>query len=238
MTRRDAFKAAVAGLASFVLPAPRRHIDLREFCGRAGTRYDLTLPFELADWTYATDAAVCVRVRPQSGDAVQRTGPVPPFEGLSWNHAGLRGWREMPRLQPLLATDSPCPSCDETGYTTRQWATDCDACWATGFVGGDRLCRACGGRGLIPPPGASDCPVCRGHGCGTFPSLVSLEGRWFDAGLYEKARQLGCEFVHDNWNSQPDKPLLKFRFAGGDGLLMAMYGDTAERRVASAREAA
>jgi hypothetical protein len=240
LTRRDALKIMGAALASFVLPAPRPRIDLASFCARLEHRkYDLRLPYEVADWTYASDGYACVRVRPESGDVVQRRGGIPPFEGLSWNHDRLRGWRELPRLQPLLATDSTCYACEGTGYEGCAVGSECPACEGIGlqWVGSnyhtsrERNCPACGGSGFVPPPGVPVCAACGGKASGTFPSVVCLDGRYFAADLYDKARRLGAEFVHDNWNAMPSYPLLKFRFSGGDGLLVGADTVGIERRL-------
>lgn len=237
LTRRNALKAMAGALAAFVLPAPRRHIDLTAFCSRRNRgRYDLRLPYCLEDYTYATDARVCVRVRPESADVALHTGPVPPFGGLSWDHDRLRGWRPLPSLPALLADDSNCPACDGMGYPGA-CAQDCERCAGTGvvWVGSNwdlseaRTCRECQGTGA-QAPGVPPCSFCGGKAVGRFPALVCLEGRYFDAALYEKLRELGAEFVHDNWHATPSYPLLKVRCAAGDGLLLGVEHSAAERR--------
>ena len=228
MTRRDAFKAAAGLLATFVLPAPRRVIDLRQFCRKQPYyRWDLTMPYHLHDWTYATDAHVCVRVRPLAADKADHEGWIPPFESLSWNHADIRGWRTLPERPAIVAADQPCPACDGTGNAggVPSWECRCE-----GFEG--ISCDDCGGSGELRPPGVAVCPNCWGKAYGKFPSFVELDGRYFDAKLYAKAQRLGAEYVHDNWRCRPSSPMLKFKFGGGDGLLMAVNTDAAERAIA------
>lgn len=233
MNRRDALKTMAAGLAAFVLPGWRKQIDLRAFCSRWPlAHFDCNLPYCLEDWTYATDKRICVRVRPALTDVVQHTGKVPPFEGLSWNHDLIRGWRELPRLEPIVADHTACPSCDGLGHTGTEPGHDCERCDGMGkeWVGSEWdishpiTCRACQGRGYSLPPGAAVCPACGGNAIGRFPGLVNLGGKHYDVKLYERARGLGAEYVQDVHPSKrlPKAPLLKFRFDGGTGLLMGL----------------
>lgn len=245
MTRRDALKTMAGALVAFVLPAPRKQIDLTQFCDRVERyRWDMRRPYCLEDWTYATDSKVCVRVRPALGDVTQDTGKMPPFGQLSWNHARLSGWRCVPRLDPIPAADSDCPKCDGTGYAPGVCCLDCPTCDATGWewanpgVPGNfatRQCQTCGGDGGIGPPGVPPCAACKGKAVGVLPSLVELGGRYFDAGLYEKVRRLNAEYVHDNWNCVPGQTMLRFVFDGGEGLLMGVRKESAERRIADAK---
>lgn len=240
VTRRDALKLAAAALVSFVLPAPRRELDLMKFCRRRPLgKYDCTLPYELEDFTFATDAKICVRVRPQSGDVIQAKGQVPPFDALSWNHERIRGWRPLPRLEPLLAKDSACPVCDGFGLEGDDIFQECERCDGCGneWTGADYhlsypiTCRVCKGKGHVAPPGAAVCRACKGEAIGTFPSVVNLDGRYFEARLYELARQTGAEFVHDNWNAISRFPMLKFAFPSGVGLLMGIEVGAVDRRL-------
>lgn len=243
LTRREALKLTAAGLATFVLPAKRPHIDLMQFCDKPGIerRFDLTLPWELDDWTYATDEHICVRVRPELGDAGQREGRIPPFGSLSWNHAALRknlkGWRPLPRVDPLLCDNMSCPSCEGTGNVAGEIPAECEVCGGTGseWVGYEYhishpvTCRYCKGKGCFQP--AEECPDCKGDAIGVFPAVARLDGTYFDVRLYEKARSLGSEFIHDNWNCMPHVPMIRFVFDGGEGLLMGMEKSAVERNL-------
>lgn len=188
MNRRDSLKSMAAALAAFVLPAPRRHIDLAAYCGEKGYKYDLRLPFSLEDWTYATDRRICVRVRPILGDMFKHHGKIPPFEGIGWNHDRLTGlgWRSFPKLEPMLASDSLCPACNGYGNNLKKPETECPKCEGTGPI----YCDVCNGDGTIMPPGAVRCSYCNGKAIGTFPGIVSLDGVLFERDLYEKARRL------------------------------------------------
>lgn len=242
MNRRDALKVAVAGLASFILPAPRPRLDLRQFCRRWDYgEYSLTLPWTLNDWTYATDGHACVRVRPAAGDKADHDGKAPPFGTLPLDHAQLRGWRELPRLEPLLANHSDCPACEGTGNTARLPGHGCPRCDGMGHVwvgqGWDisvpKTCPGCKGKGFLRPPGSAVCPSCRGNAIGVFPSVVMLDGRYFALSLYERVRATGAEFVHDNYRAMPGYPMLRFVFDGGSGVLLGMDQAAVKARLVS-----
>jgi hypothetical protein len=201
MNRREAMQTMAGVLASFVLPAPRPRLDLKKFCARLpGPKYDFTLPYTLRDFTYATDGHLALRVRPASADRFEREGKIPPFDSLSWNHDALRGWRNLPKLEALEADDSECPACEGCGRT----------------------------RGGVPAFG-SECPNCHGDAVGHFPSIVRLDGRYFDAHLYAKVRDRGGEYLHDNLYADPNRSLLKFRLDGGLGMLAGMDAACVER---------
>lgn len=236
MTRRDALKASIGALlGAYIAPAPRPAIDLRAFCARRpGLKWDMRLPYHLDDWTYATDAAVCVRVAPVGADRVERAGEVPPVEKLSWNHRRLRGWQPLPDVPALPAANTPCPTCD--GYGCMGTPVECSRCDGMGenyegdwdHMGKFPDCTACAGVGLINC--GPTCPTCKGvKPVGVRPGIVKVGGAYFDAELYRKVSSLGGEFVLDN--AKPGVPLLKFRFHGGDGLLMGLNQASAERRL-------
>lgn len=238
MTRRTAMKAMIGSLATFVIPAPRRRIDLMQFCSRhPKVQWSVQLPHCLEDWTYATDTRVCVRVRPVLGDVAQHTGKVPPFQSLSWNHDRLQGYRTLPKLDPLMVDGAECLACDGTGTEGGVPMVPCENCHGDGYAWtNDKMtncerCTVCAGQAEILPAGVKQCPLCKGQGSGRFPSVVSLDGRYFDVKLYEKVRDLGAEYVHDNFNAMPGKSMLKFRFDGGDGLLMGIESFAVERRI-------
>lgn len=244
MHRRDALKALAASVAAFILPAPRPRLNIETFCARlpGNGKYNLQSPYVTEDFVYATDGFACLRVRPESADVTQCVGPVPPFHTLSWDHDRKKGWRTLPRLDALMADGSDCPACCGYGHMSGDLPAvgeECETCGGTGdeWVGSNYhishpiTCRACKGSGHLPPPGAAVCAACNGKAIGRFASIVRLDGRYFDVHLYEKWRRLGAEFVHDNFNGIHDQPLLKTRVADGDGLLLGLDAEAAERRL-------
>lgn len=243
MNRRTFLGASAVSLASFFLPAPRPRLDLLRFCAQEPWgRYDLRLPFVFRDFAYASDAHCCLRVPPATADQERGQGEAPPFTSLSWNHDCLRGWRSLPKLDAQLARDSYCPTCDGYGHLRGEKPAVCDECERCGGTGvcwaGSNYdlsypvqCRTCKGLGHVQPAGAVVCPTCQGYAVGVFPSVTILDGRYFDAQLYEKVRTLGGEYVHDQFKGSS---LLKFRFDGGDGVLMGLDSGPVERRLVGA----
>jgi hypothetical protein len=227
MNRREMLKNAMAGLATFLLPAPRPRVDLATFCAReSGSRYEMRYPFQVRDWTYATDARAIVRVRPSWSDKAESEGPIPPAALLPWDHDRLRGWKPIRQLPPLLCDDADCPECDGTGFADGRMGEGCEWCGLG--------CRRCNYRGVMPRPGVADCPACKGNAIGQFPSVVKIDNRYFDVRLYRKVAALGGEaVVVDMPKSRHCDAYthLKFRFDGGDGLLMGLDAATVERRL-------
>ena len=235
MTRRDALKTMAAGLATFILPAKRPAIDLAAFCSRGDCHmlYDFRSPYQVDDWTYASDRQACVRVRPALADVATGAGRVPPFARLLWDHDTLRGWKPLAPATHLPATDSECPACQGYGFAGGVPGFECDECFGMG-------CGACKDRGAVPPPGVAECPACQGWVVGVHPSVVQIGGAYYSAKLYERVRALGGEFVQGPWKRQSgqdhDNPVMRFRFDGGDGLLVSLARKVAEQRVRAARE--
>lgn len=237
MNRRSALKLMGAALASFILPAPRRTIDMKAFCATyPGDRYDMTLPYCLDDWTYATTGNIAVRVPPATADRFSHSGKVPPFESLSWDMSH-RGWMPVAPRRRVLAVDSTCPKCDGYGAVLNGVGIpsceckDCDGCG----------CDTCADSGVTIPSGAEKCSVCNGHGHGVFPSLVQVGDRYFDAATYEKVVSLGAECVIVDAefcvpvSGSKNHSLMKFKFDGGEGMMLSLPKDIAARRVKDAR---
>lgn len=251
MNRREALKVVAATvLAMFVRPAPRRQIDLMSFCRKEALgKYELRLPWQVDDWTYASDARMCVRVRPVSADAVDHSGVMPPFSGLPWGQQAHRGWRELPKLEPMLADDSCCFSCGGTGYEGGVIGEECETCEGFGRdfcqnvkwgMAKPATCQDCKGSGVVPPPGVRTCPACLGNAVGRFPSIVQLDGEYFNYGLYEKLRRLGCEYVlgqHQLAHAAADPwQIIEVKFPEGEGLLLGIEKRAAERRLVFRKE--
>jgi hypothetical protein len=210
-------------------------IDLAAFCARdKAWRYDMRQPFQVDDWTYATDAKAIIRVRPSWLDRAESEGPIPPAALLPWDHDRLRGWKPLRKMPGLLCDDADCPECDGTGFADGKWGRDCDECGGFCQGCGPSSCDTCHGRGVMPRPGVADCSACRGKAIGRFPSVVKIDGRYFDVRLYRKVAALGGEAVVVDF---PAGQLysagthLKFRFDGGDGILMGLDTATVERRL-------
>jgi len=243
MTRREAIAVSLgAMLGTFVRPTPRRTINLLDYCGGEGFKYDCRLPYVYEDWTYATDSFICLRVRPVGSDKAEHKGKIPPFEQLTFNHEKLRGWKTLPKLDPIVAKDSYCPACNGFGRIGHQinWK-DCKDCDGYGHQmtysywndhGIESKCKTCFGRGF---PISEECQFCKGVSIATIPGIVSLNGHYFDYGIYEKVRKLNVEYVQDYWSGRESMPFMKFKFAEGDGMVMGLDKVSSERRIADAK---
>lgn len=214
MNRRQFIgSAAIASLLPIwtIRPAKRKTVDLLSFCRMDPGRWDLTAPFEQTEWTYATDAKICVRVRPESSDVRIDERRVPPFQSLAWTHDVMIGWK--PPKFNYIEKKRQCPEC-ECGIIN---GAPCPECYGYGEMG---TCKKCKGIGLVN----DDCSRCKGTGQLVWPCEVECDGLVFDAKLYDKIKGLpGLEFpVHKEVCGGPKGQPVRFRFEGGTGLLMPL----------------
>ena len=243
MTRRESI-AIMAGtlIGTFVKPMPRRSINLLDFCGSERMKYDLRLPYVYNDWTYATDSFICLRVRPNGSDKTDHKGKIPPFEQLTFNHDTLRGWKSLPKLDPIIATDTYCQECNGYGRIGYQinWK-ECRDCQGYGHQmkyddSSDLLiekkCKSCHGNGF---PISEKCPKCNDKPIATMPGIVCLNGHYFDYNNYEKIRKLNVEFICETLNDPKPIPMLKFKFSEGDGMMIGLDKNIAEERISDAK---
>lgn len=253
LTRRSALKALAAAVLApcwRIEPAPRRRINLAEFCRHGqplaycnGNRYDMASPFVTGDHTYATDARVAVRVAPEAGDKRQG-GPIPPppAAGLPWwDHDRLRGWREWPERPEVVTCADYCLRCEGRGYLGE--AVDCVACQGLGrlYHAGDWEvigvwvdCEACDGSGHTGTGGR--CPDCHGQPWGAYGGLVQLRsGLWVDVHYWRKVAATGGAEWWAPADSGDGKPI-RWRCGDGDGLLMPLEALAASRRIQEARQ--
>ena len=209
MNRRDALKVGLAALLStwMIAPARRRMIDLNKFCAPTNLhwKYDIASPFTQADWTYATDLRICVRVRPASADVIGEESRRPAAASLMWDHDSRRGWAPLGKPEALTA-EGFCPTCDVTGWMDPVDCTKCDG-------EGCRQCKNSGSEGTVI------CRMCKGNPDGVFPWIAKVGDAHFDVRFVNKIASLGdsVEFVGGTKN--PSDPM-RFRFDGGTGLLM------------------
>lgn len=243
MTRREAIAVSIgAMIGTFIRPTPRRTINLMDYCGGEMLRYDCRLPYVFEEWTYATDSFICLRVRPVGSDKTDHKGEIPPIEKLTFNHDTLRGWKTLPKLNPIIATDTYCQECNGYGRIGYQinWK-ECRDCQGYGhqmeYDGSSDLliekkCKSCHGNGF---PIAEKCPKCNGKPIATMPGIVCLEGHYFDYNNYEKIRKLNVEFICETLNDPKPIPMLKFKFSEGDGMMIGLDKNIAEKRISDAK---
>lgn len=211
-------------LPSWLAPKPKV-VDLRPFCGLdSAIRFPgITVPFIQEGDTclhrYATDARICVRTAAEwyETEGAEQRGLPNAARNIPWDHDKSRGWKKWPAAARYEdQDDAPCPMC---GEIERE---ECPACEGYGenYVEPHswQWCKVCGGDGIL----SVECRMCKGVGSGNFPNLLVLPecnlkiARKYD----QKIRTLsGVEFL-----ARPqkyDEPI-RFRFDGGEGLVMAI----------------
>lgn len=191
--------------------------DLQKFCSSDGTRYKLSTPFSIEDYTYACDGRIIIRV-PAIAEA--RRDNVP--EGVA-NVMPPPGddWREVeypPGWESFEAPTKKCESCNGVGKIP-----ECRKCDGTGECDhcGETCCR-CDGTGLDADGNGepkAHCEDCDGTGQHEPPFLVSLNRGGVTVNLkYLKliAALPGAKLKHRG----DEKAVLRFEFDGGIGGVM------------------
>jgi hypothetical protein len=183
-------------------------------------KFDLKRPFEQEDFTYATDARICLRVRPQAGDLLDTGGlKLPPAAGLRWDHEQLTGWRPW-KLDRLEIADGICFKCDGKGW-----------------IGNIVVCQTCDGEGCAQcfnsgNLGDATCPRCEAKMFRKEPWHAFVGPYKIDVRYFRKILRLGdVEYAEGPPVRAPHYPGLKdngpytpirFRFAEGAGLLCTL----------------
>ena len=191
--------------------------ELQKFCSSDGTRYKLSTPFSIDDYTYACDGRIIIRVpaipearRDNVPDGVPDVIP-PPAED----------WREVeypPGWETFEANPTKCQTCNGKGKipTCRKCdgTGECEHCGET--------CRRCDGTGLdadSKDEPTAHCEDCDGTGQREPAFLVSLNRGGVTVNLkYLKliATLPGAKLKHRG----DEKTVLRFEFDGGVGGVM------------------
>lgn len=142
--------------------------DLLPFCSRERHRSNLSYPFVIGDFTYATNGHVAVRVPGEHG--------VPATEKAPRSIIGMFEEAEARSFRPFVPVEAPqivrdvCADCRGRGFTTQcavcegegEHTCDDDRCGCT------HECGNCSGRGVLPAKdgdsGALSCDGCSGDG--------------------------------------------------------------------------
>ncbi len=130
--------------------------QLQQFCaGEPDNMYDLTSPFSVAGYTYATDGAVMVRVPRVEG--ARPTNPLvgcPYFDWKTFDRYDPEQASPLPASMPRPAS-IPCAACQGTGLMWR-----CDFCGYAIYNGHD-FCDYC--ESIQNPPRTTTCLDCHGN---------------------------------------------------------------------------
>lgn len=118
-----------------------RTYDLSRFCDsvpRVGS-YDLTQPFVQGRYEYATDRAICVRVRQDTlgGHSCKR-----PKMSFLWDEKHDDNWAPWPERNRVAGLmDGTCPTCDGRGRLGADVRV-CGRCCGEGYVTEIELSRS------------------------------------------------------------------------------------------------
>ena|SRR3990167_2778804 len=169
-------------------------IDLLKFCSSEKSRSNFRVPFSKGEYTYATNGHLAIRVARTNLNA-------PDCESI-FATAIERGdppWIDLP---PFELKQEKCPGC-----------------LGTGFV--DEECRSC----AKESPNAYECEECEGGVILSGSAIVKAEkGKVRLAAKYLDLLKDLPEIkigVDGDESTRSDKPI-RFKFEGGEGLLMPM----------------
>ncbi len=230
ISRRELMKTALIAAIAPVIPATASAVKVplpvfTEFVGEYWrTAYRFDLPFAQGGFLFATDSRVLIRV-PTSrrddlppADVGQRQREFPPVAKVWNDYASTEGeWRPWPEQQWLIDPAETCGTLE---------GEECVNCEGAG-------CTACVGTGYESP--AKTCRVCRGTG---FWMAQRVAGRTVAAKFDWKLRQClpsPLEFLDDGLGD--GKNPVRFRFNGGEGLLMPLEDDSKFRRMTGIEKA-
>lgn len=200
-------------------------IDLSRFCQDEilAAKYEMSRPFVVNAWRYATDGKICVRV-PALGepDSEAHDGhPFPDCETLPWN--GCQQCRSVLPEKPYVVSSEyieKCPDCKTTEIKCEKCDGGTVRCPHCEF---DHVCGHCRGIGYFIRHEPKKCPTCLNLETVKVkrPTSYILYHRRFGviaAQYYDLIRTLpGVRFhVSTIW------PIINFVFDGGEICLAGM----------------
>lgn len=166
--------------------------DLMQFCSKDETRWYLTKPFRLGEFTYASNGHLVVRVPAVDGDIAH---------DLSASNDAVRRWLSTETFDKILNAQP-----DATFAPLRVNLPPVKM----------RKCRDCNGSGRWD---GDECETCNGDGMMEKSASVSVAGVPFALGYMAKIAALpNAEFPTNPIRDEP----CPFRFTGGIGAIMEM----------------
>lgn len=207
-------------------------IDLYIFCESDSLR-SLGRPFYRDGYTYASNGHIAVRV---SGKHAEENEAAPNINlPRLWDHADVMEWTDLPTFEPQWAS---CIRCEGSGKSDR-----CEECCGDGEVEFENdfntyhmVCKSCDGDGYMSARERNTdktCSLCNGLGrtskreCIPFSTLTAVnQGLNSDYLLLMQKLLTGIQIekfprVLDGGTTVP---AVRFRFDGGEGALMPMWG--------------
>lgn len=193
--------------------------DLMPFCSTDPYWPQLAEPFSWDEWSFATNAAILVRV-PRLAE-VPETPEAPSLAGLK--DIFLSAWRSETPAEIPAEIPSPqvkeCKLCDGKGRLRV-----CVKCHGEGrcicpSCDDDHECRACEGLGRVPERnGPGVCDKC--HGAGTIETVTPV--RVGIVLLADKYLRLLRALPNVRVYTNGPRDMVRFVFDGGDGVVMPM----------------
>jgi hypothetical protein len=196
-----------------------KEIDLKPFCSKDTDRNSITTPFSQGEYTFATDGYIMVRVPRRPKVEARKNAP---------NAAGMPSFALDGEWLPIPDIDKeasePCLHCQEKGKVARKDCPECDG-EGTLEIDGDYhtytvTCKSCDGEGTIETSddeGDTLCPKCHGEKGVPATVFVPVGPQKFQVTYLKMLKALNAEIcVPETYDPA------RFRFDGGDGLLMPM----------------
>lgn len=197
---------------------------LRAFCSTDETRPALQRPFNLGEYSYATDGRILIRVA--------RLEEVPPREGESpvGNPDAVipegHGYEPAicpPKWEEFKEVRSTCKRCDGTGKSNT-----CPDCDGEGEIEcpeclHEHECERCHGQGIIKakdPATGDPCENCDGTGYNEDDFVVALNGGMTFVNL--KYLRLAHRLPNLKMSFRDRLSTIRLEFDGGVGALMPM----------------
>lgn len=195
-------------------------IDLYKFVN--GKQESLCAPATIGGWTYATNGQIIIRVPFSDGCALHTPPPkFPSMDRLPWDHANLDGWVDMPDISGL--ENEECPVCSGSGHVLI-----CPECSGVGVLHFSNFyneydveCKTCGGEEEIPG-GENDvcCTKCKSTG----KVFAEIYVGWHRGKVNPHYVLMLSALDNVEFSTHGDiNEVIRFRFDGGEGLLMPIY---------------
>lgn len=226
MNRRSALKAiaacfAVPVIGNLPILGNRKSLDMTPFCDSDFSRCDLSTPFHLRGFVYATDSRIMVRI---PGEEFQSHGDrrVPNADALPWWLQSAK-WHDWPRMewQPDVSPHQRCPICDGKGRVGREVTVceNCDDCYVVGVDHSGHPYR-CGKCECFPTGyvGGERCRFCDGDGQAMWKPQIQRVGEGFVHGRYDSLVRLLPNVRYSDLGDG----CYRLAFDGGEGLVMGL----------------
>ena len=189
---------------------------LNKFCNKDKYRRNISTPFSIGDYTYATNGHVIIRV-----DKVESIGSVEnslnPETLLTWDHSKIKEWLPLPEYS--IDISDKCRYCRGTGKSE-----ECSECEDEGFVEFSNShnnyeveCKTCEGFGTVV---SEDIPC---DNCGesgfNLNSPINFKDKKVNVRYLELIKDLTSIALSPA--GDPVEPI-RFKFYDGCGFIMPM----------------